>query len=162
MKEKIKRILHWPWFWMKYTEKQWEEEMKISLSSFCGGQHWPAGSCTIPCPRCGTVGFYGPRGSSSNGRKYRACKFCGFWQEAWGSVYDERGGKPYRCITVYCDKCQTSNTYNWHLPETQKFGYCPRCHTELKKTKWASDNSSHPFHKIKEQMDRIHQNLRNS
>lgn len=134
---------------MIYKLKQWEKEMKIS--SFCGGQHWPAGSCTIPCPKCGVVGFYGPRGDTS-GRKYRACKFCGFWQEV--------GGKPYRCITVYCDKCQTSDTYNWHIPPwTQGSEYCPKCHAQLKQTKWASDNPSHPFHKIKEQMDRMHQNL---
>ena len=153
MKEKIKRILHWPWFWKEYTEKHWEDEMNSNY--FCG-RHPAAGSCTIPCPRCGTHGFYGPRGSSSDGRKYRACKFCGFWQEAWGSVYNEKGGKPYRCVAVYCDKCQISDTYDWHLPWTRGFGNCPKCHNEMKKTKWAIDNLNHPFYKLKEQILRVH------
>ncbi len=140
----------------EYTEKQWEEEMKRSF--FCG-RHWGAGSCIIPCPRCGVIGFYGPRGGSSQGRKYRACKFCGFWQEVWGSIFNKRGGKPYRCIAIYCEKCKTLDTYNWKEPWAKSFGNCKKCHAELKKTNWASDNSNHPFHKIKKQMDRAHQAL---
>lgn len=140
----------------KYTEKRWEEELIKTAKTQCGGSHWGAGSCVIPCPECGTVGFYAPRGSVSSERKYRACKFCGFWQEAWGSVYNERGGDPYRCTTVYCDKCRTPDTYNWHLPWTQGFGNCSKCQSPLKETKWASDDLNHPFHKIKEEMDRIH------
>jgi hypothetical protein len=155
MKEGIKKFLHWPWFWKRYTEGQWKEEMEISSSTFCG-QHWAAGSCKIPCPKCGTIGFYGPRHDPSGNRKYRACKFCGFWQEVCGSIYDERGGKPYRCITVYCEKCKT---YNWHLPWIKNTWHCPNCKTEMKIAKWASDDSCHPFHKLKEQMNKIHQNL---
>lgn len=31
------------------------------------------------CRSCGRTGFYGPR-EADNGRKYRLCKFCGFYQ----------------------------------------------------------------------------------
>lgn len=148
MKGKIKKILHWPWFWEKYTEKQWENEMKAppvvlflpheNVTIILG--------TTLPCPNCKTVGFYGARRNPEKEitRKYRACKFCGFWQEAWGEVYNKRGGKPYRCRAVYCEKCRTLDTYLWHLPWAG-LGCCPKCSAESKETDWASDNPNHPF-----------------
>ena len=48
---------------------------------------------TTSCPDCGSDEHYGPRGgihSDGSPRNYRACKMCGFWQEADGS-------DPYRC-----------------------------------------------------------------
>ena len=138
----------------QYTEKDWEDEMK---SNFFCGKHLPLGSCSLLCPQCKTLGFYGPRGSSSSGRKYRACKFCGFWQEAWGNFFNEHGGGPYRCIAVYCDKC---GYFDWQDPWAEGgFKHCPKCGAEMKKIDWASDDPKHHFHKIKEQMDKAHQGL---
>ena len=135
----------------EYTEKQWGEEMKISSSSFCGGNHWPAGSCTIPCPQCGVAGFYGPR-IDSDSKKYRACKFCGWWQEGRGA--GRKGSvQPYRCTHFYCDQCKE---YGWTMTDNPV--YCSK-HHEMRKIDWASDDPKHPFHKIKEQMDKIHQGL---
>lgn len=134
----------------RYTEKQWEEEMNVLPAEIQPGS---AFGRILPCPWCKTVGFYGPRKSVEQEkitRKYRACKFCGFWQEVWGEVYNEIGGKPYRCIHFYCDRCQRIDTYNWTMPEAKSIGHCPRCDAENKKTKWASDNPNHPFHKLKE------------
>lgn len=141
------------------TEKQWEEEMR--LNKFCGRHpNWFHSGCSLRCPHCQSVGFYGPKLSKNNAgeitRKYRACKFCGFWQEVWGSVRNERGGKPYRCIAIYCDKCQA---YDWQVPWSQGLKRCPNCHTEMRRIKWAIDDPNHHFHKLKEQMDKIHQDL---
>ena len=65
----------------KYTEKQWNDEMKAPgiVIQFSSGPF--SFGTTLPCPHCKTIGFYGPRKSPVEGettRKYRACKFCGF------------------------------------------------------------------------------------
>src|SRR5260370_34413891 len=47
----------------------------------------------LACPDCGSTGDYGPRAAAhpdGTERHYRACKVCGFWQEADGSP-------AYRC-----------------------------------------------------------------
>lgn len=83
----------------KYTESDWENEIKIgSICKSCkdiflkNNTH-VLGVCNIPCPECGNIGFYSPR--SGGERKYRACKFCGFWQDV-----DERPG---HCRIMICD-----------------------------------------------------------
>jgi hypothetical protein len=136
----------------EYTERQWEEEMKAPLILLPSGQVFPFGRA-LPCPQCKTIGFYGPRHSPSEGeiiRKYRACKFCGFWQEASGEVFDQKGGEPYRCIAVYCEKCR--NNYDWRVPWAFEPGGCQKCHAELKRTVWASDDPKHPFRTLKDQI----------
>ena len=143
---------------LQFTEKEWEEEMKKSY--FCR-KHWPTGSCTMPCPNCKTVGFYGPRGredeSGNVPRKYRACKFCGFWQEAFGPIYDERGGKPYRCVMVKCFHCHTHDyAYDWRLPWQDDWGECEDCKSKLKQVSWPTEDPTHPFHQWKVEMIRIH------
>jgi len=145
-----------------YNEKQWEEEMKSPgiMIHFSSGMKFSFGS-SLPCPQCETVGFYGPRISySSNGtveRKYRACKFCGFWQEVSGGIFKERPetANPYRCIAVYCEKCGKDGEifgFNWRLPWTDGPGCCPDCKTERRDIKWASDDLNHPYQKLKEQI----------
>ena len=142
----------------EYTEKQWEEEM--NLNKLCG-QHpnWSSSGCSLGCPQCKSIGFYGPKVTKNEAgeitRKYRACKFCGFWQEAWGKNKDERGGEPYRCVIISCDKCQI---YDWQAPWAYEPKSCEKCHAEMQVTEWASDNPSHPFHKLKEQILRAHRN----
>lgn len=143
---------------MNYTEQNWEDEMRVN--KFCGRHHsWFSSGCMLSCPQCQSIGFYGPKLTADEAgkitRKYRACKFCGFWQEAWGNVFDERGGGPYRCIAVFCDKCQ--NNYDWRAPWAYEPGGCQNCHIELKKTNWASDDPNHFFHKLKAEMDKLHQ-----
>lgn len=133
----------------EYTEAQWEEEMKappiviqFPLGPFSFGKQ-------LKCPRCGTTGFYGPRKGEVEGkiiRKYRACKFCGLWQELFGCVWNERGGDAYRCKMIYCDKC---NIYNWREPWGEP-GKCSNCHNEYREVKWASDDPNHPFCKIRD------------
>ncbi len=140
----------------EYTEKHWEDEKNSNV--FCG-RHAPLGGCSLPCPQCKTLGFYGPRASkNSEGkitRKYRACKFCGFWQEAWGDVRNKNkiGGKPYRCIAVFCETCKR---YDWQVPWASELKSCSTCLKKMKEIKWASDDPHHPFHTLEEQIIRAH------
>jgi len=135
----------------EYIEKQWEEETSLSEYHIqC--LRWGLGSCTLRCPECKTLGFYNPREDKNSGRKYRACKFCGFWQEVSGKIFTERGSQPYRCAMIYCDKCRV---YNWMLPWA-KIGNCKECGNFYREVRWPSDDPDHPYNKIKEQMDMMH------
>ena len=138
----------------EYTEDQWLEEMKAQpiIFQYPGGQF--AFGTTLPCPACQTVGFYGPRiypGQGEPTRKYRACKFCGFWQEAWGELRNEPfpGAKPYRCTMVRCETC---NSYDWRFPDGFKPGTCPTCNVEMTRTAWPSEDPQHPYNQLKEQI----------
>ena len=136
----------------------------MRINQFCGKHpNWFSSGCTLSCPQCQSVGFYGPKLTVDNSgkatRKYRACKFCGFWQEAWGTVFNERGGDPYRCIIVGCVRCPENGriSYDWQVPWAYEPQSCSVCHTTMEKTRWASDDLGHPFHKLKEQMEKLHQ-----
>ena len=134
---------------MMYTTSQWEKEM--DLNKFCGKHpNWFYSGCTIPCPSCQSVGFYGPKRTENEitkeiTRRYRACKFCGLWQEV--------NGEPYRCIALYCNSCVA---FDWTAPKDEKDYKDCKCGSKYKKTVWASDDQNHPFHKMKEQIDIAH------
>lgn len=139
-----------------YTEKEWDKEWAALLAEPC--HHSMLGSCWMPCPNCNSVGFYSLRVIQNQAgeitRKYRACKFCGFWQETSGDVFKEKRGQSYRCIAIYCDKC---GTYDWRVPWVKQLGNCSNCgNADVKKIKWASDDSNHPFNKAREQIAEIH------
>jgi hypothetical protein len=55
---------------MTYTDADWSAEY---LALFAKSLAPP------PCPSCGRTGFYGPRRADDD-RRYRLCKFCGFYQ----------------------------------------------------------------------------------
>lgn len=134
----------------EYTEQQWKEEIKAPGITINFSEGPFAFGTILPCPLCKTVGFYGPRISGKEGenpRKYRACKFCGLWQEASGNAREKLGPKAYRCIAIRCPK---EHIYDWRMPEITNFGNCQVCQSPLEKTDWAFDNPSHPFQKIKE------------
>jgi hypothetical protein len=71
-----------------YLQADWERDMAgVALS----------------CPDCGSSTDYGPRAAprpDGSLRLYRACKACGFWQEADGTA-------PYRC-RVAAHRCTVS------------------------------------------------------
>ena len=138
----------------EYTEQQWSTELQASGIEI----KFPTGPFSfgtiLPCPNCKTVGFYGARlNTSPEGkilRKYRACKFCGLWQEAWGHIFNERGGEAYRCIHLVCTKC---GTYNWTIANRNKA--CDHCGGKSEVTDWPSDNPGHPFNQYKEVIARM-------
>ena len=134
----------------KYTEKQWEEEMR--LGQFCG-RHAAFGSCNLECHSCHEVGFYGPREIRSEGRKYRACKWCGFWQEAVGPVFDYRGGASYPCSIRVHKSCGEEGSWG-----TAGEGlWCEKCKDNVIELGAHKDDPN--FQKIKEDMDKIHQSI---
>ena len=134
------------------SEAQWAEEMEARGIVFTLSNGYSFGG-SLPCPNCKTIGFYGPRRNPPEGeiiRKYRACKFCGFWQEVWGSGYNDRGGKAFRCVALYCTTC---DAYDWTLPkDVEDYKSCSTCHNQFKRIDWASDNPNHVFNEIKRQI----------
>ncbi len=139
----------------EYSENQWQNEGATAFRC----EHSQLGSCSLPCPQCKEVGFYSPRQAFADDkkvRKYRACKFCGFWQEAWGDVYNERGGAPYRCKMMHCSDCKR---YDWKVPWAKELGPCGKCRSEnTEEVAWPSDDPNHPFHTLKEQIRQAHEN----
>jgi hypothetical protein len=130
-----------------YTEQHWDADMRAPACSLEIPGTPPVEFCALACPVCATIGFYGPRQAPGPGqgpvtRKYRACKFCGLWQEAWGDVYDERGGTPYRCMAFVCERCQCRS---WRDPQQPGNEPCPACHIDMTPTTWAVDDPTHPF-----------------
>jgi len=94
-----------------YSEADWQSDRQAEAS----GER-------LQCPNCGHCEWFRavgiPPGDGSQ-RKYRACKVCGFWQEADGSA-------AYRCLmTVHtclgsipegkrCEYCGAWGPRNWH------------------------------------------------
>src|SRR5262245_28286299 len=124
----------------EYSENQWTKETRLVSLGRC-----------LRCPDCKTLGFYGPR-TNGQRRRYRALKFCGFWQEAGGCVSLERGGEAYRCVHVYCDKC---GTYDWRFPWQRDWGSCTGdCgNANLRQIKWAAEDPAHPFNEMKRRIE---------
>ena len=94
-----------------YAEADWHHDRQEEAA----GKH-------LVCPNCGHGEWFHPVGFPPNSgakRKYRACKVCGFWQEADGTP-------AYRCLmTVHtclglipdgtrCQYCGAWGPRNWH------------------------------------------------
>jgi hypothetical protein len=143
---------------LEYTEKDWEEECSSGKRVCELHKKTSLGTCNLPCPSCNVVGFYGPRGRAEENfqRKYRACKFCGFWQEAFGDVYNNRGGKPYYCKMIKCNCDDEYGKYNWIEPWSSNLGHCRKCDSDYIQCEWPAKDLSHPFHKLKAEIERIH------
>jgi hypothetical protein len=93
-----------------YTEQDWQRDTVAQQRS------------RLTCPACSHDEWYkavAARRLDGSTRRYRACKVCGFWQEADGSP-------PYRCyMTVHiclaeiqpgeqCKYCGTWGPAVWH------------------------------------------------
>ena len=76
------------------------------------------------CPDCLSDTDYGPRWTEPPAatRHYRACKDCGFWQEADGTP-------PYRCWQPEheCAKSEGGYYREYKTPDEDPFE-CPNCH----------------------------------
>jgi hypothetical protein len=96
-----------------YTESDWEEE---SYRLFMER------SDPAPCPQCGRTGFFGPR-AADPGLKFRACRFCGFWQ-----AIGEKSVQ-FRPTAHACDEwpeCAKAPYVWWVHPDQKQFD-CPYC-----------------------------------
>ena len=136
----------------EYTEEQWLDENRYPLIFFqLTGGPFAFGS-TLPCPSCQTVGFFAPRFEPRQNdvdRKYRACKFCGFWQELTGYMHRQQGGEPYRCVMVGCTQ---HGAFDWKVPGDTREIRCGNCGSIMQEVKWPTDDPSHPFHELKKRI----------
>src|SRR3989338_1917322 len=120
----------------EYTEIQWAEEMKADKIIF-----WArAIGTTFPCPSCRKIGFYAPiqyptvvKTPEEIIRKYRACKFCGFWQDVKGYPGTRREGKSFHCVPLRCTnpKCKT---FNYTAEENNLNKPCENCGTKCEES----------------------------
>ena len=142
-----------------YNETQWQEEMNRASDTIrtLGGQIFKLGLGTsnLPCPLCKTIGFYAPRidppiwpTSSPVNRKYRACKFCGLWQDVIGYPGTRKEGEIFNCLPIRCSNCKT---FQWTECNLNK--PCEKnCGGICKEDKWPTDDPYHEFHNTKKQI----------
>lgn len=150
----------------QYAEDQWQKEMDADDWIVVPSQRGFAFGTSLPCPDCGTVGFYGPRLEEEQGtphrhiiRKYRMCKFCGFGQEAWGYVFRDHDGDPYYCNYFACDK---DVGFGWRSPWMPGNEPCPICKDDMRKADWPTKDAGHPFHAVKDEIAEILRRRRKS
>ena len=89
------------------------------------------------CPKCGRTGFYGPRWDART-RRYRACKFCGLWQDV--------SRPPHLVIRYECHHADGSSVADWKEP--QESWTCPVCRRNLGPSEavpWPVDVPGHPW-----------------
>ena len=112
---------------LRLTATQWEAEDRALKR----------GADPQPCPRCARRGFYAPR-FAPPWRRYRACKFCGFWQEM--------GRPPHKIIRYEC--VRPDHRYaDWKEP--QEWWTCPACqsrYSPAQSVPWPVHNRAHPWH----------------
>lgn len=143
----------------EYTEAHWQEDWNnaVCVIKLPGGRvaQLGLGTANLPCPSCKTIGFYGPRiyplPPAEPNRKYRACKFCGLWQDVPGYPGTRQAGKLFYCIPLRCTKCRTFQytEYNLNKPcEKNCGGIC-------QKDNWPVDDQNHELHKDKEQIYKL-------
>ena len=122
--------------------------MRIALSSRCKAlayslDDWTAenlalneGKPPVACPCCARIGFYAPR-RAEDGRHYRACKYCGFWQDI------EK--PPHEIIRFEC-----AGTDHWYADwkEPHESWTCPQCQRIFRprdSVAWPVDDATHPW-----------------
>lgn len=121
-----------------YTRADWEAE---SFSIFAEGADPGA------CPQCGRTGFYGPRFADPD-RRYRACRFCGFWQDVDG------GAERYLPTAHACELWPevSKAPYIWWIePGTDAYD-CPFCQepvlVDSSTVPVPADTPQHPWWRI--------------
>ena len=128
---------------MKYTKENWIAENAVTSMGM-----------RVACPECGVTEFYSPREARNpkggkETRKYRACKFCGFWQEV--------GGRPYWC-NMYYHVCKGTGAWDWKPPSWIK-GECKICGGTVEEKRWPVDDPKHPFHKLRKMFARTRRGM---
>lgn len=130
---------------LSFTGADWEEE---SYALFVER------SDPRPCPHCGRTGFYGPR-AADPGLKFRACRFCGFWQAV--------GKEPVMCrptahLCREWPECAKA-PYIWWIHPDQKHYDCPYCGQRVAVSRRntfvrgaslraPADDPDHPWHRV--------------
>lgn len=142
----------------EYTETNWQEDLDNAIDTIKLPDGRVAqlglGTANLPCPNCNTLGFYGPRiypkPPAEPNRKYRACKFCGLWQDVSGYPGTKKEGKLFYCIPIRCSNpaCKT-----FQYTESNLSKPCEKeCGGICKEDKWPVDDPDHEWHKDKKQI----------
>ena len=116
-------------------------------------QDWLAENTTLqhgvdpqPCPQCGWTGFYSTREADpppgeTKPRRYRGCKFCGFWQDV--------GKQPDQLIRYECHHPNGTVRHDWKYPREN--WNCPDCGTHYEPSasvRWPADDPRHPWRNV--------------
>jgi hypothetical protein len=130
---------------LAYTKADWEEESY---------QLFVERTDPKPCPQCGRTGFYGPR-AADPGMKFRACRFCGFWQ-AVGEEPQQFRPAAHECSDwPECAKAK----YLWWIHPEEKLFKCPYCRQQVAVDsnnafvrgavpRPPANDPEHPWHKV--------------
>ncbi len=108
---------------LSYTLLDWQDEL----------QALRANGDPPPCPCCSRRGFYEPKLAEPN-RRYRACKFCGFWQDV-----DE---SPREVIRY---ECQGPGHWvaDWKVPTKKWTCSCGKTYSLDQRVPWPADDPTH-------------------
>lgn len=128
-----------------YTENDWDEE-SYQLFVERGDPR--------PCPECGRTGFYGPR-AADPGLKYRACRFCGFWQLVGQEPTHLRATAHACSAWPSCARAP----YVWWVQPDQRTYKCPYCDQQVvlesrnafvkgAALETPATDANHPWHKV--------------
>jgi len=126
-KDTMRRALSIECLDLRYTFSDWRRED----SALKGGGD------PQPCPCCRRRGFYAPR-ADDEARRYRACKFCGFWQDV------EK--EPHEIIRY---ECRDADHWMADWKEPHEAWQCPRCGEQSNPADavpWPADDTSHWWH----------------
>lgn len=114
---------------LSYTLSEWEAEVQALI----------AGGDPPPCPCCGRRGCYEPKFASPD-RRYRACKFCGFWQNV--------GERPMQVNRYEC-RAPDHSVADWKVP-TESWT-CPGCGSTYRPEQsvaWPADDPAHEWNEV--------------
>jgi len=131
---------------VRYDPAAWDEEC---FAVFAEGRDPGA------CPQCGRTGFYGPR-VGGRGRRYRACRFCGFHQDV-GGLPDLARPTSHRC-GVWPQVARAP--YVWWLPPDEDEYLCPFCEERVRledaRVRAPIDDPEHPWWKVPQERTRFY------
>lgn len=114
---------------LRYTREQWDAD----------DQALKAGDNPLSCPCGSQAGCYAPR-HDGVARWYRACKFCGFWQDV--------NQPPHRIIRY---ECFDRDHYVADWKEPHESWTCPCCARTFDPTMavpWPADSKCHLWHAL--------------
>lgn len=130
---------------LSYPSAVWDEE---AFAAFAEGRDPQA------CPACGRVGFFGPRVIGIV--KHRACRFCGFYQEA-----DGEAGRATPTVHGCADWPTIARApYLWWVPPGERSYTCAFCGgtviVEEHGVTPPSENPEHPWWRVPQGRNRFY------
>lgn len=128
-----------------YSAAAWDED---AFGMFAEGRD------PNPCPACGRVGFFGPRVVGVS--KYRACRFCGFHQEA-----EEAPARATPTVHGCAEWPEIARApYIWWVPPGEPSYTCSFCRSVVvvaeHTVKPPTEDPSHPWWRVPQGRNRFY------